>query len=78
MAVRGDRLRAAGLTGAAIRLTAIAIPLIAICAGIGALIAAAVSRAAAPVRPGARSRSPRTAMHLPGSRVRPARHDDGL
>ena len=41
MAVRGDRLRAAGLTGAAIRLTAIAIPLIAICAGIGALIAAA-------------------------------------
>ena len=39
--MRGDRLRAAGLTGAAIRLTAIAIPLIAICAGIGALIAAA-------------------------------------
>jgi heat shock protein HtpX len=39
MAVRGDRLRAAGLTGAAVRLTAAAIPLIAICAGIGALIA---------------------------------------
>jgi heat shock protein HtpX len=41
--VRGDRLRAAGLTGAAARLavaarlTAAAIPLIAICAGIGAL-----------------------------------------
>ena len=39
--MRGDRLRAAGLTRAAVRLTAAAIPLIAICAGIGALIAGA-------------------------------------
>ena len=39
--MRGDRLRAAGLTGASVRLTAAAIPLIAICAGIGALIAGA-------------------------------------
>src|SRR6516225_6694703 len=41
MAVRGDRLRAPGLTGAAARLTAAAIPLIAICAGVGALVAGA-------------------------------------
>jgi heat shock protein HtpX len=39
MAVRGDRPRAAGLTGAVARLTAAAIPLIAICAGVGALVA---------------------------------------
>jgi heat shock protein HtpX len=38
-AVRGDRLRAAGLTAAVARLTAAAIPLIAICAGVGALVA---------------------------------------
>jgi len=37
--VRGDRRRAAGLTGAAARLTAAAIPLIAIGAGIGAAVA---------------------------------------
>jgi heat shock protein HtpX len=37
--VGGDRLRAAGLTGAAARLTAAAIPLIAICAGVGVLVA---------------------------------------
>ena len=39
--MRGDRLRAPGLTGAAARLTAAAIPLIAICAGVGALVAGA-------------------------------------
>jgi heat shock protein HtpX len=39
MAVRGDRRRVAGPTGAAARLTAAAIPLIAICAGVGALVA---------------------------------------
>jgi heat shock protein HtpX len=39
MAVRCDRLRAPGLTGAAARLTAAAIPPAAICAGVGALIA---------------------------------------
>ena len=37
--MRGDRLRAPGLTGAAARLTAAAIPPVAICAGVGALIA---------------------------------------
>jgi heat shock protein HtpX len=41
-AVRGDPLRAAGLTGSAARLTAAAIPLIAICAGVGALVAGPV------------------------------------
>jgi heat shock protein HtpX len=39
MAVRGDRRRAAALTGGAIRLTAAAIPVIAACAGIGAAAA---------------------------------------
>ena len=37
--MRGDRLRAPGLTGAAARLTAAAIPLIALGAGIGAAVA---------------------------------------
>jgi heat shock protein HtpX len=39
MAVRGDRRRAAGLTGAAARLVAAAIPLVAVCAGVGAAVA---------------------------------------
>jgi len=39
MAVRADRRRAAGLTGATGRLVAAAIPLIAICAGVGAAVA---------------------------------------
>ena len=37
--MRGDRRRAAGLAGVAVRLVAVATPLIAICAGIGAAVA---------------------------------------
>jgi heat shock protein HtpX len=42
MAVRADRRRAAGLTGAVGRLVAAAIPLIAVCAGAGAAVAGGI------------------------------------
>jgi heat shock protein HtpX len=49
MAVRADRRRAAGLTGAAVRTAAAALPLIAVCAGIGAAVAGGVGAIAGAV-----------------------------